>query len=141
MTAPTSLTVTAQATDLLASPAPAAGGSSWLLPVMLVAMVLLLLLPMRRQRKEAAKLRERQTALGPGTKVMTNFGLFGTVVSVDREGNKAVLEVSPGSQVTVHLQTVTTFVEDEPAAETAERSSLEESGPEDAPGSGTSTNS
>ncbi|MFW3385425.1 UNVERIFIED_CONTAM: preprotein translocase subunit YajC [Kocuria sp. CPCC 205274] len=99
---------------------PTGGGTAWLLPLMLVAMVLLLWLPMRRQKKAVAQVKEKQAAMGPGTEVMTNYGLYGTVRSIDRDTNKVVLEIAPGTAVTVHLQTVTTVVEDEaaPAAET-----------------------
>ncbi len=117
---------------------PTGGGTAWLLPLMLVAMVLLLWLPMRRQKKAVAQVKEKQAAMGPGTEVMTNYGLYGTVRSIDRDTNKVVLEIAPGTAVTVHLQTVTTVVEDEaaPAAaapETRTEASVIEP---DAPGAG-----
>ena len=114
---------------------PTGGGTAWLLPLMLVAMVLLLWLPMRRQKKAVAQVKEKQAAMGPGTEVMTNYGLYGTVRSIDRDTNKVVLEIAPGTAVTVHLQTVTTVVEDEaaPAAETEAAPSVVEP---DAPGAG-----
>lgn len=114
---------------------PTGGGTAWLLPLMLVAMVLLLWLPMRRQKKAVAQVKEKQAAMGPGTEVMTNYGLYGTVRSIDRDTNKVVLEIAPGTAVTVHLQTVTTVVEDEvaPAAETQAAPSVVEP---DAPGAG-----
>lgn len=116
---------------------PTGGGTAFLLPLMLVAMVLLLWLPMRRQKKAMAQVKAKQASMGPGTEVMTNYGLYGTVRSIDRETNKVVLEIAPGTAVTVHLQTVTTVVEDEvtpaetPAAE-AQPSVIEP----DAPGAG-----
>ncbi|MFE7630365.1 preprotein translocase subunit YajC [Kocuria sp. NPDC057446] len=114
---------------------PTGGGTAWLLPLMLVAMVLLLWLPMRRQKKAMAQVKEKQAAMGPGTEVMTNYGLYGTVRSIDRDTNKVVLEIAPGTAVTVHLQTVTTVVEDEaaPAAETPAEASVIEP---DTPGTG-----
>ncbi len=117
------------------APQSTGGSTAWLLPLMLVAMVLLLWLPMRRQKKAMAQVKEKQAAMGPGTEVMTNYGLYGTVRSIDRETNKVVLEIAPGTAVTVHLQTVTTVVEDGaapvPGAE-AEPSVIEP----DAPGAG-----
>ena len=97
--------------------------------------MLLLWLPMRRQKKAVAQVKEKQAAMGPGTEVMTNYGLYGTVRSIDRDTNKVVLEIAPGTAVTVHLQTVTTVVEDEaaPAAETEAAPSVVEP---DAPGAG-----
>lgn len=104
--------------QLLAEAQQTGGGTAWFLPVMLLVMVLLLWLPMRRQKKAQAQIKQKQATMGPGTRVMTSFGLFGTVQSIDRDENKAVLEVSPGTSVTVHTQTVTTVV-DEPLTETA----------------------
>ena len=106
---------------------PTGGSTAWLLPLMLVAMVLLLWLPMRRQKKAVAQVKEKQAAMGPGTEVMTNYGLYGTVRSIDRDTNKVVLEIAPGTAVTVHLQTVTTVVEAEAAPSVVEP---------DAPGAG-----
>lgn len=91
---------------------PAAGGTAWFLPVMLVIMALMLWFSVRRQKKARDQVKEKQATMGPGTQVMTSFGLFGTLVSIDRDQNKAVLEVSPGNRVTVHSQTVTTVVEE-----------------------------
>ncbi|WP_423445583.1 preprotein translocase subunit YajC [Kocuria sp. KSNUG] len=97
------------------------GGSAWFLPVMLLAMVLLLWLPMRRQKKAQAEMKTKQASMGPGTQVMTSFGLFGTLQEMDRENNKAVLEIAPGQLVTVHSQTVTTVVDETPEADAADQ--------------------
>ncbi|NYE94308.1 preprotein translocase subunit YajC [Psychromicrobium silvestre] len=60
-----------------------------------------------RQRKQQKTQQEQQAKLGPGVEVMTSFGLFGTVHSVDEVDNKIVLELSPGNLATVHRQAVT----------------------------------
>lgn len=92
----------------------AAGGSNIMLFVLMaVAVVFFLFLPARRQRKVQQEIKNRQDQLVPGTAVMTNFGLFGTVVEVNREENYALLEISTTSIVKVHLSTVTTIVEDQ----------------------------
>ena len=107
---------------ILAQTQDAAGGgagTAWFLPVMLVVMVLLLWLPMRRQKKAQAQMKAKQATMEPGTRVMTSFGLYGTLRDMDRENNKAVLEVSPGQLVTVHSQTVTTVVDELPAESAA----------------------
>ncbi|WP_270256593.1 preprotein translocase subunit YajC [Kocuria marina] len=107
---------------ILAQTQDAAGGgagTAWFLPVMLVVMVLLLWLPMRRQKKAQAQMKAKQATMEPGTRVMTSFGLYGTLRDMDRENNKAVLEISPGQLVTVHSQTVTTVVDELPAESAA----------------------
>lgn len=90
-----------------------AGGSNFLLlGLMLVVVVVFLVLPMRRQKKARQQMQERQQAMTPGTRVMTQFGVFGTIVSVDREANRAVIEVAPKTEITVHLGAVTTVLDD-----------------------------
>ncbi len=71
-----------------------------------------------RQRKQQKAQQEQQAQLGPGIDVMTSFGLFGTVQSVDEADNKIVLELSPGNTATVHRQTVTKILT--PATESEE---------------------
>ncbi|MFD1212450.1 preprotein translocase subunit YajC [Arthrobacter sp. GCM10027362] len=82
---------------------------------------LLIFTMFRKQRKVQSQMREKaeqmKEKLLPGTQVMTQFGLYGTVVSVDRDENRVVMELSPGNTATVHLQAVTEVLE--PAAGTA----------------------
>jgi preprotein translocase subunit YajC len=61
----------------------------------------------RRNRKRQANLRE---AIVPGVDVMTNFGLFGKLLSVDETTNVAEIETSPGTIVRVHRQTLSKVV-------------------------------
>lgn len=89
------------------------GGSNFLLlGLMLVVVVVFLVLPMRRQKKARQQMAERQEAMVPGTRVMTQFGVFGTIVSVDRAANRAVIEVAPKTEITVHLGAVTTVLDE-----------------------------
>ncbi|WP_129359498.1 MULTISPECIES: preprotein translocase subunit YajC [Micrococcaceae] len=89
-----------------------AGGSNFLLlGLMLVVVIVFLVLPMRRQKKARQQMQERQQAMTPGTRVMTQFGVFGTIVSIDREANRAVIEVAPKTEITVHLGAVTTVLD------------------------------
>lgn len=84
-------------------------------------MLMLIVLPVSRARKAQQQLKERQQEMIPGTKVMTNFGLYGTVDSLDREHNLAYLEIAPDTVVKVHLMTVTTIEEDlSPAGEVSQ---------------------
>ena len=64
----------------------------------------------RSGRKRKAALAEQQAAIKPGVEIMTSFGLFGTLISIDEITNVAEVETSPGTIVRVHRQTVTKVV-------------------------------
>ncbi|MDP9904160.1 preprotein translocase subunit YajC [Arthrobacter bambusae] len=71
----------------------------------------------RRNKKTQQQQAKLQSQFAPGVDVMTSFGLFGRIVSMDDAENKVVLELSPGNLATVHRQAVTKIVE--PAEEAA----------------------
>jgi preprotein translocase subunit YajC len=71
----------------------------------------------RRNKKTKEQQATLQSQFAPGVEVMTSFGLFGRIVSMDDEENKVVLELSPGNLATVHRQAVTKIVEPAGAAE------------------------
>ncbi|WP_434994506.1 preprotein translocase subunit YajC [Arthrobacter sp. Ld5] len=80
-----------------------------------LALAFLIFTMFRRQRKAQQQVKDMRTQMEPGTEVMTQFGLFGTIVSIDQENNKAVLELSPGNFATVHTQALSKVVQQEPA--------------------------
>jgi preprotein translocase subunit YajC len=90
---------------------------SLLLPL---ALAFLIFTMFRRQRKAQKEVKEMRTHMEPGTEVMTQFGLFGTIVSIDQENNKAVLELSPGNLATVHTQALSKVVQQERVDDTRE---------------------
>ncbi len=47
-----------------------------------------------------------KTNLVPGATVMTTFGVFGTVVSIDEENNQVTIESGPGTTLRVHRQAI-----------------------------------
>ncbi|GAB2745838.1 hypothetical protein GCM10027038_49830 [Arthrobacter bambusae] len=65
----------------------------------------------RRNKKTQQQQAKLQSQFAPGVDVMTSFGLFGRIVSMDDAENKVVLELSPGNLATVHRQAVTKIVE------------------------------
>jgi preprotein translocase subunit YajC len=78
---------------------------------MLVILALLIFFMFRSSRKRQKQASELQEKVAPGAEVMTNFGLFGTVLSIDAENNKVELDAGHGVILTVHRQTVTRVVE------------------------------
>ncbi|WP_142139795.1 preprotein translocase subunit YajC [Acidovorax sp. SLBN-42] len=85
--------------------------------IMLAVLAVLIFFMFRNSRKRQADARELQSKVQPGAKVMTNFGVFGTILSIDEEENQVLLETSPGTVLTVHRQTIARVVE--PVAEPA----------------------
>jgi preprotein translocase subunit YajC len=85
-------------------------------------LIVFMFMSSRRRRRDAETMRAK---IVPGVEVMTSFGLYGTLVSVDEEKNEAVVETTPGTRVRVHSQTIskvvdTTETPEEDAAEDAE---------------------
>jgi preprotein translocase subunit YajC len=98
--------------------------------IVLFAMLGLFIFMMFRRNKKTKEQQETlQSQFAPGVEVMTSFGLFGRIVSLDDEENKVVLELSPGNLATVHRQAVTKIMEpavaeDEPTIVPNDASSL-----------------
>ena len=68
----------------------------------------------KKRRNEAAELQEKML---PGTEIMTNYGLYGTILSIDDENNIATIETTPGTVLRIHRQTILKAVEDEVAVD------------------------
>jgi len=64
----------------------------------------------KKRQQEALKL---QDGLVPGAEIMTQHGIYGTLVSIDRESNEAIIETTPGTRLRVHSQTVSRVIEPE----------------------------
>jgi preprotein translocase subunit YajC len=98
--------------------------------IVLFAMLgLFIFMMFRRNKKTKEQQATLQSQFAPGVEVMTSFGLFGRIVSMDDEENKVVLELSPGNLATVHRQAVTKIVEpvvvdEEPTAVPDDASSI-----------------
>lgn len=78
--------------------------------VMLAVLAVLIFFMFRNSRKRKAQLEELKTQIVPGADIMTNFGLFGTLKSIDEISNVAEVETSPGVVVRVHRQTISRVV-------------------------------
>jgi len=87
---------------------------------MLGVLALLIFFMFRNSRKRKADQESLQDKMVPGAEVMTNFGLFGTLISIDDDSNVAVIETSPGSTIRVHRQTLARVIEDDVVEEELE---------------------
>ena len=58
---------------------------SLLLPILLALFIFMMF---RKQKKTQQTVQQQRTQMVPGTEVMTQFGLFGTILSINNEENK-----------------------------------------------------
>ena len=65
----------------------------------------------RNSRKRRAEQESMQAKLQPGAEVMTQHGIYGTLISIDDEKNEAVIETTPGTQLRVHRQTLARVID------------------------------
>ncbi len=80
---------------------------------MLAVLAVLIFFMFRNSRKRKTQQEELRAQIVPGAEVMTNFGLYGKLISLDDTSKVAELEVAPGSVVRVHSQTIAKVVTDE----------------------------
>jgi preprotein translocase subunit YajC len=78
-----------------------------------VALAVFVFFQFRSSRKRTKETAARQAAIAPGVEIMTNFGLYGTVLSIDDDTNMALIETTPGTVLKIHRQTILKAVEDE----------------------------
>ncbi|MEO6943585.1 MAG: preprotein translocase subunit YajC [Lacisediminihabitans sp.] len=83
-----------------------------------VAIAVFIFFQFRSSRKRAKQTAERQATIIPGVEIMTNYGLYGTLIDLDEETNIALIETTPGTILKIHRQTILKAVEDEIADET-----------------------
>jgi len=79
--------------------------------IMLAVLAVLIFFMFRNSRKRQSEAQKLQSSVVPGAKVMTNSGVFGTILSIDDDENQVLLETTPGTVLTVHRQTVARVVE------------------------------
>ena len=79
--------------------------------VMLAVLALLIFFMFRNSRKRQRDVAAMAERTRPGARVMTNFGLFGTIVDIDDEENQIKLEAGPGVVLTVHRQTIAKIID------------------------------
>src|SRR5690625_5138806 len=72
---------------------------------------LLIFFMMNSRKKQRQQQEKLSSGLVIGARVMTTFGVFGTVVDVVEEENKVTIESGPGTILTVHRQAIGTIEE------------------------------
>jgi len=100
---------------LPAADAPKASGNFFqdnFLTIALVAVLAVMVIFMvRNSRKRKRDAEELQNKFVPGAEVMTQHGIYGTLVSIDEEKNEAIIETTPGTRLRVHRQTVARVID------------------------------
>lgn len=120
---------TAAALSATPAPAPQSGGIFGLDPLMigmLAILAVMVFFMFRNSRKRKAEAERLQSTMVPGVEVMTNYGLYGTLLDVDDVANTAHVEIAPGTIVKVHRQTLAKVVEAGAAGVDGEPRSVEE---------------
>lgn len=84
---------------------------------MLVIFAVLLIVMFRGNKKRAQQAQEIQKKTVPGAKVMTTFGVFGTIVSIDEADGTVLIESTPGTVLKVHRQAVGKVIDDAATSE------------------------
>lgn len=103
---------------VLATEAPAEAPTFDLFSIVLIGIAIVLIFFMfRNSRKRRKDMEDMRARIQPGAEVMTSFGMYGTLVSVDEEKNEAVVETSPGTRIRVHSQTISKVVDETEAVE------------------------
>lgn len=101
--------------------------------VMLAVLALLVFFMFRNGRKRQKEQASLQSQMVAGANVMTNFGMYGTILSIDEEANKVELEIAPGTVVQMHRQAISRVVEPAVTDESADEADAElESSTDDA---------
>ena len=94
--------------------AAATGGldTNLLLNIGLFALLAIVIIFMfRNSRKRRADAEKLQSTMLPGAEVMTQHGIYGTLISIDEDKNEAIIETTPGTKLRVHRQTLAKVVE------------------------------
>jgi preprotein translocase subunit YajC len=82
--------------------------TSIIMLVVLAALIFFMFRNSRKRSRDQAALRDK---MQPGAEIMTNFGLYGKLLSIDEEDNTALVETTPGTIVKVHRQALSRVVE------------------------------
>jgi preprotein translocase subunit YajC len=82
---------------------PAQTGQLLFFGLIIVVFVVFMFRNSRKRQRDQLALTQ---GLKPGAEIMTTFGVFGTIESVDEAENRIVLRTGPTSEITIHRQAV-----------------------------------
>jgi preprotein translocase subunit YajC len=95
----------------VAAAAAAPGGIDPLTIGFVVLIVILVLFMFRNSRKRRRDAEALKSKMVPGAEVMTQHGIYGTLLSIDEDKNEALIETTPGTVLRVHRQVLSRVVE------------------------------
>jgi preprotein translocase subunit YajC len=114
--------------------AAAAGGFDPLTIGHVVLLAVMVIFMFRNSRKRKRDAEQLQNKFVPGAEVMTQHGIYGTLISVDDEKNEAIIETTPGTRLRLHRQTISRVIDpieaEEDVVEEPAGSELESAAPE-----------
>jgi preprotein translocase subunit YajC len=91
--------------------ATAAGGFDPLTIGLVALLAVMVIFMFRNSRKRKRDAEQLQNKFVPGAEVMTQHGIYGTLISIDDEKNEAVIETTPGTRLRVHRQTISRVID------------------------------
>jgi len=94
-----------------AATTPASTGPDYLTIGLVAVLAIMVIFMFRNSRKRKRDAEELQNKFVPGAEVMTQHGIYGTLVSIDDEKNEAVIETTPGTKLRVHRQTISRVID------------------------------
>jgi preprotein translocase subunit YajC len=81
--------------------------------LILLALPVVLYLMLRSQRRKAAQQQNVQRSAEVGDEIMTTSGIFGTIVDEDEDDGTVVVEIAPGTNITMIRAGIARVVTDE----------------------------
>lgn len=78
------------------------------LPLVLLAVMMFFM--WRGNKRNQERQQQMRQSMAPGVEVMTQAGIYGTIVDFDEANNVAVIESTPGTRIRVHSATIVNVV-------------------------------
>ena len=79
-----------------------------ILPLVLLAVMMFFM--WRTNKRNQEKQQQIRESMAPGVEVMTQAGIYGTLIELDADSHVAVIETTPGTRLRVHSATIVNVV-------------------------------